>query len=283
MANRTRRLSSMIFLACSVWLVGLGLYFIFLRPALLPEDPRFMGASIETIRSSLPGLERWLGHVFNVLGGFMTASGILLAALAWHPFDRRSPGFFAALCGAGIASVGLMSATNFAIASDFRWLLLVPVLLWAAGLAFFVREGTSMQRRAAAETVGVLAAAALLLGSVAWTPDALAQASPQARSSEAAGVAITVTPTRVTGVEWAFKVAMDTHSGALQDDLQQTAVLVLAGMELRPVRWTAPGSGHHREGSLEFSVPAPQSGPVELRITRPGEPDPRVFRWETLQ
>ena len=40
---------------------------------------------------ALPGLERWLGHVFNVLGGFMAACGFLLAALAWN-LDRRLPG-----------------------------------------------------------------------------------------------------------------------------------------------------------------------------------------------
>lgn len=138
-ATSRHGLSRMIFLACSAWMVGLGLYFLFVRPALMPEDPRFIGASLETIRSALPGLERWLGHVFNVLGGFMAACGFLLGVLAWN-LHRRLPGTFPALCAAGAASVGLMSATNFAIHSDFRWLLLAPPLLWVAGPACFVRE-----------------------------------------------------------------------------------------------------------------------------------------------
>ena len=31
--------------------------------------------------------------------------------------------------------VGLTSATNFALHSDFRWVLLLPALVWLAGLA----------------------------------------------------------------------------------------------------------------------------------------------------
>lgn len=131
--------SRKIFLGCSLWLAGLGLYFIFLRPALLPEDPRFIGASIDTIRSSVPGLERWLGHVFNVLGGFMVAAGVLLALVGWH-LELRGPRSLAALSVAGVASVGLMSATNFAIGSDFRWLLVLPAALWVAGLVCFAHE-----------------------------------------------------------------------------------------------------------------------------------------------
>jgi hypothetical protein len=34
---------------CGVWLIGLGLYFIFLRPPLLPEDPRYIGLDLATI------------------------------------------------------------------------------------------------------------------------------------------------------------------------------------------------------------------------------------------
>ncbi len=41
-----------VFVACGLWLVGLGAYFLLMRPALLPEDLRYIGASIETIRSS---------------------------------------------------------------------------------------------------------------------------------------------------------------------------------------------------------------------------------------
>ncbi len=120
----------------------LGLYFIFLRPALLPEDPRFMGTSLEALRIAAPGLERWLGHVFNVMGGFMVAAGVLTALLAWRFLAARASGTLLAMSVAGLFSVALMSATNFILGSDFRWLLLAPALLWLAALGLYFRDGT---------------------------------------------------------------------------------------------------------------------------------------------
>ena len=38
----------------------------------------------------------------------------------------------------GVLTVALMSATNFALYSDFRWLLLVPALVWLVGLALHI-------------------------------------------------------------------------------------------------------------------------------------------------
>lgn len=132
--------SGKVFVVCGLWLIALGTYFMFLRPALLPEDPRFIGSSIEVIRSATPGLERWLGHVFNVMGGFMVAAGALTVFAASRSLARREPGTFAALSVAGASSVALMSATNFLLDSDFRWLLLLPALLWLAGLLCYLRE-----------------------------------------------------------------------------------------------------------------------------------------------
>ena len=70
--TKTQPVSTWMLAGCGIWLIALGLYFIVLRPPLLPEDPRFMGA------------------------------------------------------------------TNFALHSDFRWVLLLPTLVWLAGLAIFV-------------------------------------------------------------------------------------------------------------------------------------------------
>ena len=140
--SRPLPLSAKVFLVCGLWLVALGLYFVFLRPALLPEDPSYIGTSLEAIRAAVPGLERWLGHVFKVLGGFMVATGALTVLAAWRWLAKRERGTFAALAVAvaGAAGVGLMSATNFLLQSDFRWLLLLPALSWLFGLACYVRE-----------------------------------------------------------------------------------------------------------------------------------------------
>jgi len=46
--------STLILLICSVWLTGLGLYFMFFRPALLPEDLRYMGNRVVRTWSGCP-------------------------------------------------------------------------------------------------------------------------------------------------------------------------------------------------------------------------------------
>ena len=145
-------LSGKVFVVCGLWLVALGMYFLFLRPALLPEDPRYIGSSLEAIRAAAPGLERWLGHVFNVMGGFMIATGAVTVLVACRLLARRERGTLAAMSLAGAASVALMSATNFLLGSDFRWLLLLPAILWLAGLLCYLRESavSPMNKKAAA-------------------------------------------------------------------------------------------------------------------------------------
>ena len=137
-AGTSRRVSRWMLTACGIWLVGLGLYFIVLRPPLLPEDPRFMGTTLEQIRIAVPGLEGWLQKVFTVMGGFMAGAGVLTVFVASVAMPLRSKGTPWALGIAGALTVALMSATNFALQSDFRWLLLLPALVWLAGLVVYL-------------------------------------------------------------------------------------------------------------------------------------------------
>ena len=122
------------FLACGMWLIALGLYFMFLRPPLLPEDLRYIGTSPGEMQSAMPGLERWLHRVFTVLGGFMTGAGVLTVFVARNASAVRERRTRSVLVLAGIFTVGTMSLTNLQIDSDFKWLLLVPSLLWFIGL-----------------------------------------------------------------------------------------------------------------------------------------------------
>jgi len=137
--GRTRPVSTWMFIVCGAWLVGLGLYFIALRPALLPEDARFMGTSVPQIRTALPGLESWLHKVFAVMGGFMASAGVLTVFVATVAMPPRLKGTSLAIALSGLFGVALMSTTNFFIHSDFRWLLLVPALAWLAGLALHIK------------------------------------------------------------------------------------------------------------------------------------------------
>ena len=118
-----------------------GLYFIFLRPSFLPEDMRVSGTSLEVVRIAAPGIEAWLQWVFAVLGGQMAAVGVLVISGAMSIGRGRRPtrtevGAYAV---AGAFSVVVMSGVNFALVSDFRWLLVAPVILWLAATIFLGR------------------------------------------------------------------------------------------------------------------------------------------------
>ncbi len=117
-----------------VILMGMGFYFVFLRPPLLSEDTRFMGATIDQIQTTLPGLAPWLARVFGVLGGYMFATGLLTVYVAATAFKTGRLGPLAVIAVSGFASIGWMAITNFAIDSDFKWTLLAFALPWAVAL-----------------------------------------------------------------------------------------------------------------------------------------------------
>jgi len=130
----------MIFVVCGLWLIGLGLYFAFSRPALLPEDLRYIGASVQDIQAAAPGIAGWLHRVFTVMGGFIIGTGILSIAVATNASRMRKNVALSVFALVGSSSVGLMSLTNFQLDSDFKWLLLIPPVLWLAGLISYQRH-----------------------------------------------------------------------------------------------------------------------------------------------
>lgn len=121
-------------------------------------------------------------------------------------------------------------------------------------------------------------------GAAMWQTESAAQQPAATQSSTARGVTVKVTPRSLTSAGWEFAVVLDTHSEDLKDDLERSAVLSVSGREYTPSGWQGPAAGgHHREGLLRFPAPDGGQSTVELRLTRPGEATPRVFRWEGLQ
>lgn len=129
--------SSTILVLCGIILIGLGLYFVFLRPPLLPEDPRYMGASLAEIQATAPGLFNWLQKVFWVMGGYVFTTGLLTLYVAITAFRTRASGAVWIVAAAGLTSIGWMAVVNFIIVSDFRWLLLGFAVLWIIALLLF--------------------------------------------------------------------------------------------------------------------------------------------------
>jgi kynureninase len=104
---------------------------------------RYLGASQAQIETAAPRLAAWLGHVFRVLGGYIAATGILTMALAATAYRQHRRSAAIAAASAGAVSIGLMSAVNFAIGSDFKWVLSAIAALWACSI---VRYGFEASR-----------------------------------------------------------------------------------------------------------------------------------------
>ncbi len=99
---------------------------------------RFMGATIFQIQAAVPGVGVWLKKVFAVMGGFMAGAGVLTVFVASVAMPSRLMGATWAIAIAGALTVALMNATKFALDSDFRWLLLVPAVIWLASAVLHV-------------------------------------------------------------------------------------------------------------------------------------------------
>jgi hypothetical protein len=121
-----------------------------------------------------------------------------------------------------------------------------------------------------------------LLALFALSAGTLAAGNLPPQSSNQTGVTVKVTPLSLGGAAWTFEIVFDTHSQDLNDDPLKSAVLVAdGGAPSSPTAWKgdAPG-GHHRKGVLSFKPPAASPATLELRLQRPAEPAPRVFRWK---
>ncbi|WP_236840755.1 hypothetical protein [Bradyrhizobium sp. CCGE-LA001] len=139
--------SSILLGLSGIILIAVGCYFLFLRPALLPEDIRYMNLSSAELQSLGPKLALWLTHVFRVMGGYIIATGVLALTLVTTAFRQGSSWALAGAIVAGVASIGWMAAVNFMINSDFKWVLLGFALIWAASIAAFAAEARQANRR----------------------------------------------------------------------------------------------------------------------------------------
>ena len=137
----------MLLALAGVIVAGIGVYFVVLRPPLLPEDIRFMQLSAMETAAVGPKLVAWLTYVFRVLGGYALATGLLAIALAASGFRERRPVAVLGVLLGGAASIGMMAVVNFAIGSDFRWLLAGCAAIWALALVAFWAEETIWRRQ----------------------------------------------------------------------------------------------------------------------------------------
>lgn len=138
--HRTWPFSSILLVVFGVALVGIGIFFVALRPPLLPEDSRFIDLSLTQLQAEQPRLALWLTRVFQVLGGYAAASGVLIVTVATTSLRHHDRIAGLGIAVAGFVSIVWMVVINFLIGSDFRWVLLAIALLWAGGVCLFFAE-----------------------------------------------------------------------------------------------------------------------------------------------
>lgn len=141
-------MSAVLLSVAGLLVSGIGIYFLAFRPALLPEDIRFIGLSPTEVEQLGAKLAPWLSNVFHVLGGFALATGVVTIALAATSYRARSAAAVLAAALGGTVSIVLMAIVNFSINSDFKWLLAGFALVWASSLVAFAFEVPIDQARA---------------------------------------------------------------------------------------------------------------------------------------
>ena len=117
-----------------IFLMLMGLYFAFIRPPLLPEDLRYIDTSAIRLQAEMPRLLSWLARVFDVLGGYIFATGLLTLHVAITGLRGGRPLPRTAVAASGLASIGCMAIVNFLLDSDYKWLLLAMTLPWLIAL-----------------------------------------------------------------------------------------------------------------------------------------------------
>ena len=118
-------------------LIAMGIYFVLLRPALLPEDLLYMKTTSSIVKENFPQLSVWLQKVFWVMGGYIFTTGLLTIFIALTSFRTRTKGAFAIAAISGVTSIGFMTVVNFMIDSDFKWTLLAFTLPWCIALILY--------------------------------------------------------------------------------------------------------------------------------------------------
>lgn len=129
--------SSSVLALGGIILVCIGLYFVLLRPPLLPEDLIYMDSTLHYAKENIPGLLNWLQKVFWVMGAYIFTTGLLIIFISFTSFRTRLRGAFIVVALAGITSIGSMTVVNFIIGSDFKWLLLIFTLPWVIALILY--------------------------------------------------------------------------------------------------------------------------------------------------
>ena len=117
-ALKQDRIGTSLLMSLGILTVGMGVYFAFFRPAMLPEDIRFTGVQPQLLQ---PRMAEWLGVVFRTWGAFMLGFGILLMALAFYLFTKRPIFLRTGVVASILVAFTRLLVSNVVLRSDYLW------------------------------------------------------------------------------------------------------------------------------------------------------------------
>lgn len=126
------RVGAWLLAVLGVLTLGTGIYFMAVRPPLLPEDLRFTAVNPALLP---PQFGAWLQIVFRTWGGFVTGFAIVLLGIAMQLLTGRNVWL---RCG---VALGLFVAFGRFLASN---ILLRSEYLWFIGLLFVLAAATAV-------------------------------------------------------------------------------------------------------------------------------------------
>lgn len=106
-----------------------GVYFMLIRPPMLPEDVRFTGVSADLLGESFA---HWLSIVFRTWGGFLVGFGVLLGAIGAFLWSGDVMRLRTGAAVAILFAFGSFLVSNIQLGSSFLWYI---GLLFAAAVA----------------------------------------------------------------------------------------------------------------------------------------------------
>ena len=119
--------------------LGTGLYFLLVRPAMLPEDFRFTGTTPEQVPARMWA---WLGIVFRTWGGFMAGFGVVLIGVAVYLLTARKVFLCSATAAGLVIAFGRFLVSNVALHSDY-----LGFIAALFGLAVITAGGLALRSR----------------------------------------------------------------------------------------------------------------------------------------
>jgi len=118
-------------IACvlGVLTLAVGVYFLVLRSALLPEDIRYTGIDPNTLT---PAFMDWLGIVFSTWGGFVAGLGITILGIGVFMLSGRAVSLYLGAAIGVLTAFGRFLLSNIVINSGSLWLIATLFVLAVA-------------------------------------------------------------------------------------------------------------------------------------------------------